>query len=313
MQREGVGVMDMSLSEQGPAATTRAPLRLGQTAVFAITCIIAGFLPVAAGFIPGAVAQLAAGLLITAAFLSVALLARRSSALRGYWEIPLAFFGLALFVLADRYVPHLLVTRILHKPPIPGNPLASTVSGMIAVQLDELLLTVIAVLVVLWISRSSLGSISLRRGRVGRAYLIGIVGFVAFYLLTYRALSHSRFMPVHGTIGLTRYLALTPALLAVVATNAFSEELMFRGLLMSKLNLAFGPYLSTVVQAVIFASWHVGVSYTSSVLVFVVLLVFPLGLFGGYLTRSSGSIFPSSMFHAGTDIPIYLGFLSYVT
>jgi len=55
------------------------------------------------------------------------------------------------------------------------------------------------------------------------------------------------------------------------------------------------------------------VSYTSSVLVFVVLFVFPLGLIGGYLTRSSGSILPSSIFHAGADIPIYLEFLSYVT
>jgi membrane protease YdiL (CAAX protease family) len=68
-----------------------------------------------------------------------------------------------------------------------------------------------------------------------------------------------------------------------------------------------------LVQAVIFASWHIGVSYTASVLVFVVLLVFPLGLLAGYLTRSSGSILPSSILHAGVDIPIYLGFLSYVT
>jgi membrane protease YdiL (CAAX protease family) len=112
---------------------------------------------------------------------------------------------------------------------------------------------------------------------------------------------------VHGTLDFSRYLSLTPALLAVAGTNAFLEELLFRGLLMSKLNIAFGPYLSTFLQAVIFASWHVGITYTPYVLVFVVLYVFPVGLLAGYLTRSSGSILPSWIFHAGVDIPIYPG------
>jgi membrane protease YdiL (CAAX protease family) len=49
---------------------------------------------------------------------------------------------------------------------------------------------------------------------------------------------------------------------------------------MSRLNLVFGPLLATVLQAVVFASWHVGVTYTSST-------------------------------YAGVDMPIYLEFLSY--
>ena len=43
------------------------------------------------------------------------------------------------------------------------------------------------------------------------------------------------------------------------------------------------------------------------------LLIFPIGLITGYLTRSAGSIFPSSILHAGIDMPVYLGFLSYAT
>jgi membrane protease YdiL (CAAX protease family) len=173
--------------------------------------------------------------------------------------------------------------------------------------------TVVAVLLVVRISRSSLASIYVRRGRFGRAYLIGIVGLAGFYIMTFGVLLHSRFMLVHGTFDFGRYLSLTPSLLTAVAANGFLEELMFRGLLMSKLNIAFGPYLATVIQAVIFASWHVGVTYTASALVFIVLFAFPLGLIGGYLTCSSGSIVPSSLFHAGADMPIYLGFLSYVS
>ena len=295
-------------SQAAPAA-----LSTGRRAGLAVVCILAGFLPVAVGYVPGEAARFAIGVLVTAAFLALALWARQRPAWRGSWEIPLAFFGMALFVLADRYVPNFLQTQILHDAPRTSNALASTIVGTMVNGLDELLLTVVAVLVVVMISRGSLRSLYVRKGRWGRAYVVGILGFLAFYVLTFRVLSHTRFMPVHGTVDFSRYLSLTPALLVVVAMNGFLEELMFRGLLMSKLNLAFGPYASTIVQAVIFASWHVGVTYTSSVLVFVVLVVLPLGLIAGYLTRSSGSIFPSAIFHAGADIPIYLGFLSYVS
>src|SRR5581483_11121617 len=110
------------------------------------------------------------------------------------------------------------------------------------------------------------------------SHVIGIVGLIVFYVLTFRVLSRTTFMPEHGVITLARYLSLTPPLLIMVATNGSLEELMFRGLLMSKLNLTFGPVLATFVQAIVFASWHVGVTYTSSALVFIVLFVLPLGL-----------------------------------
>ncbi|MGO4586928.1 CPBP family intramembrane glutamic endopeptidase [Arthrobacter sp. 2RAF6] len=305
----------MEASPSAPRAldVPGAKLTPGRKTIFAVACIVAGFLPVSAGYVPGDAARLACGLVVTIALLALSLLARRSAAVRGYWEIPLAFFGMSLFILADRYVPGFLASQVLHSPPVPGNPLASTVPGTVIIELDELLLTVVAVLVVVWISRSSPASIYVRKGRFGRAYVIGIIGLVGFYVLTFGALSHSRFMPVHGAFDFGRYLSLTPALLAAVAANGFLEELMFRGLLMSRLNLAFGPYLATFIQAAIFASWHVGVTYTASALLFIVLLAFPLGLIGGYLTRNSGSIIPSSLFHAGVDMPIYLGFLSYVS
>jgi hypothetical protein len=39
--------------------------------------------------------------------------------------------------------------------------------------------------------------------------------------------------------------------------------------------------------------------------------VFPLGLIAGYLMRSSNGVICPAIFHAGVDIPIYLGFLTY--
>lgn len=305
--------METSLSGHVTAGGGRPGLSARRKAAFAVVCVVAAFLPAAGGYVPGGIARFIYLLLLTVVMLVLALVARRSRAWGRYWEIPLVFFGMALFWLADNYVPDFLRANVLHIGTTSGNPTASTIFGTVIIQFDELILTVIAVAVVLWISRSSLSSIYVRRGKFGRAYVIGIVGFFAFYVLTFRVLSHFHFLPVHGTIDLNRYLSLTPALVLVAGTNAFLEELFFRGLLMSKLNIAFGPYMATVVQAVIFASWHVGVTYSASVLGFVVLVVFPLGLIAGYLTRSSGSILPGWFFHAGADLAVYLGFLTSVS
>ena len=305
--------MDTSISTPRTIDEPRRALTSGEKAIFAVACIVAGFLPVAAGYVPGGVVRFAYGLIVTIVLLALALLAKRSSTLNRYWQIPLVFFGMALFWLADQYVPDFLRTQVLHVKTISGNPIASTLSGTIIVQLDELVLTVLAVLVVLWITRTPLSSIYVRRGRFGRAYVIGVIGLVALYVLTFRALQHSRFVSFNGTLDFSRYLNLTPALLVVVAANAFLEELFFRGLLMSKLNIAFGPYLATLVQAVIFTSWHAGITYTPFLVAFLIFFIFPVGLIAGYLTRSSGSILPAWLFHMGVDIPLYVGFLSYVS
>jgi membrane protease YdiL (CAAX protease family) len=41
--------------------------------------------------------------------------------------------------------------------------------------------------------------------------------------------------------------------------------------------------------------------------------VFPLGLITGYLMRTTKGIVAPVILHAGTDIPIYIAFLSYVS
>jgi membrane protease YdiL (CAAX protease family) len=63
----------------------------------------------------------------------------------------------------------------------------------------------------------------------------------------------------------------------------------------------------------VFTVAHVGISYTPNALLFLVVFVFPLGLFGGYLMRRTDSALAPVIFHAGADLPIYLSFLSFVT
>lgn len=304
--------MDVSTTAPAAGAERGALLDARQKSLLAVLCVAAGILALSMRYVPGDVTRIIWGLAVAALFLALTLVARRRQALRHYWELPFAFFVLALFVLLDNTLPHYIAISRLHTPPVSGNPLASTVGGTVAVQLVEVVIAVALVVGLTKASGGSLGGISLRWGTAGRALVIGIAGFVLFYGLFLLRPGGSQFFPMHGALTRQSYLALTPALLAIVVSNGFLEELVFRGLFLRKYNAFFGPFLANVTQAAIFALAHVGVSYTPFALLFIALIVFPLGLLLGYLMRSSDGILASTLFHAGADIPIYLAFLSYI-
>jgi len=98
-----------------------------------------------------------------------------------------------------------------------------------------------------------------------------------------------------------------------VISNGFQEEFLFRALFLQRYGIFLGAYLANVVQALVFAFAHLGVTYTPSAVVFTLVAVFPLGLIAGYLMRSSNGVVAPALFHAGLDIPIYLAFLTYVS
>jgi membrane protease YdiL (CAAX protease family) len=309
--------MESSPSKHESAEAQRPPLDTRQKAILAVLCIGAGILTFSAGSLPGSeVAKIAYQVVVTAVFLALALFTRKLAALSRFWELPFAFFVLSVFVVLDTTIPHYVGTSLLHDPPVPGNPLAGSIRGSVIIQLLETVIAIVVAVVLTKASGKDLGSIYLRVGTFGRAFVIGIAGLVLFSVLIGIILSGSyvpRLLPTHGTLTLSHSLALTPALLVLALSNGFLEELLYRGLFLKKYTAFFGPVLANVVQAVIFAYSHFGVSYTPSVLLFIVVFVFPLGLLTGYLMQSSKGILAGSLFHVGADMPIYLAFLSFVS
>jgi membrane protease YdiL (CAAX protease family) len=108
-----------------------------------------------------------------------------------------------------------------------------------------------------------------------------------------------------------RFLALSPPLVLMAFSNAFEEEFLFRGLFLQKYEWLFGPVLANVLQAMVFSIAHTGVTYTPSAIVFIVIIVFPLGLIAGYLMRATSSVLTPAIFHGALDMAIYVTFLSY--
>jgi membrane protease YdiL (CAAX protease family) len=91
-----------------------------------------------------------------------------------------------------------------------------------------------------------------------------------------------------------------------------SEEIWFRALFLKKYGRFLSPFASNLVAAVIFSAFHVQVTYTPFLAVFLVFTL-ALGLVLGFLMQRSQSLLAPAILHAGTDTAIFLGYLSYAS
>ncbi len=275
----------------------KEPTSLISRSVLVVFCLAAGFAYRASvSLIPTGIFEDSFLLGLAALLLTVAVLTRRSQNLRRYWEIPFAFF--------------VFIHDVLHETPSVNNPLASTVLGTVLAQLFGTLSLTLPIILLTKTSGSGLNALFINKKRSWKWLVVGILGFLVFFLLAAFGLSKS-FFPNHG-VTLSRFLALTPALIVLVLCNGLREELWFRGLFLKKYGRFLGPLASNMLAAIIFASFHVQVQYSRSLPIFLAVALIQ-GLVLGYLMQKSGSILAPAVFHAGTDIPIYLAYLSYAS
>jgi membrane protease YdiL (CAAX protease family) len=281
-------------------------------------CLVAGAVPLAARWITDSSASVAVGLLLSAVYFGVALYFRRVDRLRRFWELALAFGTLALVMALNSALPEFVAGSVLHEAPSAGNPFAATVFGTVVVQLVEAAITIVPIVTITLLSGRDLASIYVRRGVAGRWLLLAIAFFALFYVfvLTIPLRPDSfaqRLLPTSGTLTVARLLALTPALVVTALSNGVEEEIVFRGLLLSRFNWFFGAGVANGLQALLFAFAHAGVTYTPSALVFIAIIVLPLGLIAGYLTRATQSVLTPAILHGALDMAIFLAFLSYAS
>jgi membrane protease YdiL (CAAX protease family) len=110
---------------------------------------------------------------------------------------------------------------------------------------------------------------------------------------------------VNTAEGMSKLMAVAPWAALFVLSNAFMEELLFRGILLQRYEALTGKWLALFSTALVFALAHVQVNYAANVWQFV-LMVFGLGLMWGLLMQRSKSIWGSVLFHAGADVAIIL-------
>jgi membrane protease YdiL (CAAX protease family) len=294
----------------------REPTSLISRSVLVAFCLVAGLTYRASvSLIPSGLFEDAFVLGLSGLFLVLSALARRTQDVRKYWAIPFAFF---VFTLAAFFgdgtispLQHLFVRDVLHQTTSTNNPLASTVAGTVLAQLFGTLLLVLPIVLLTRASGADLRSIFIARPSNWWGLLVGIICFLVIYVLAARGRTEA-FFPTNGRVTTSRFISLTPALIVLVLLNGFREELWFRGLFLNKYGRFLSPASSNVLAAVIFTSFHVQVQYAASILPFLGYALIN-GLILGWLMQRTKSILPSLIFHAGTDIPIFLVYLTYAS
>jgi hypothetical protein len=88
----------------------------------------------------------------------------------------------------------------------------------------------------------------------------------------------------HGESGF-----LIPLALMIGATPAICEELLFRGYVQVRMVRSWGPLIGIGIASFLFAAFHMDLVH--------VIAVFPLGLFLGWISWQSGSLFPAMLGH----------------
>lgn len=312
MGNEARGVVSNNSNVQPSGQSTSFTSRGGLVA-FSLAAALAYRASVS--LIPSGVLEDGFVLVLSAFFLALAVLARRRETLRKYWDIPFAFF---VFTIAGFFgdgmispLQHLFVKDVLHQTTSANNPLASTVSGMVWAQLFGTLMMVIPIVLLTKASGSGLRSIFINRPANWWGLAVAFVCFVAIYFLAARGRTEA-FFPTHGVVTSSRFLALTPALVVLVLLNGLREEMWFRGLFLNKYGKFLSPLSSNALAAVIFTSFHVQVQYSASILPFLGYALV-IGLILGWLMQRTKSVLAPAILHAGTDIPIFLVYLSYAS
>jgi membrane protease YdiL (CAAX protease family) len=275
---------------------------LKQLTVLFLLLLICGIsLPSLSGLLIAPFSMVFSGIVIqylaalTVVFFIVSIFLRYRQSLRRHWQIAFAFFIASSALLFDFLV----------------NFPSKTTNGLL---LDMLVSALIIVSVIILLTKASgddFSSIFLKKGNIKLGVIVGIAGFLVFALASI-PLSESLFGGHNLNLG--RVISWIPWIIPIVFLNGVREELLYRGLFLKKYEVVLGAKTSNLLQALIFSLSHsvagVGLNAYTPFIWALVAFTFILGLVWGYIMQRTDSIIGSVLFHAGTDIPVFLGIFS---
>jgi hypothetical protein len=235
---------------------------------------------------------------VSALLLLVAVCLRRSKRLEKYWQIFFALFILLVALTVSLVFGSFLFDSLGAKDSVPV--------GWALPKLNETILIVLVVILFTRLSGGSLGSIYIQKGNLKLGLIIGIATFV---LAAAGSIPMANLLFAGNNLTLARVVPWIPWILITVLSNGTLEEVLFRGLFLRKLEPFVGKFFSNFLIAIVFTVLHQGSSYTSDQYIFLA-VTFPLALAWGYLMQKTDSVWASILFHAGMDIPIFLGIFS---
>lgn len=232
---------------------------------------------------------------LTAFFLVVALVLRKSRSLAQYERPAYAFFIASAALL-------FLSTGVLNI----RVPTADPMKEIALDKLSQFLHIVPLILALTLIPGNDLKSIFLAKGNLRAGLIFGGVSFGVWAVLAYLVQA--------GASGFPRLSASTILfMLLFVFCNAIMEELWFRGIFLKGYEVAVGRLAAIIITSIPFGASHVNATYEfpGGGVVFGI-VVFALGVVGAYSMFKTRSIVGSVLFHAGYDLVIIVPILNSV-
>ncbi len=239
-------------------------------------------------------------ILVPVPFLASIVLLRRSKRSEKYFQALLAFFIAALAFALEQVVVGAVWPRYRE------GVLPSSVDGIVFQKILSTVLIAASIVLLTMFSGNSITSIYLKKGKLRRGLIIGVATFL-FFLAT--AIPSSTMLFGGRDLTGERVISWLPWILAFVFANGLREELWYRGLFLKKYEAVLGAGTANLLQAVIFSVSHLGSHYTPALLIFLA-ITFLLGLAFGAVAQKTDSLLGSILFHAGTDVPVVLGYFS---
>jgi len=213
---------------------------------------------------------------------------RVSKEFRAYSEVAFVYFVAAVALFTAGFVGDWTLA-------LSGNPLESP-AGFAALKLGEDLAIVVTIVALILLIRRRLSSLFLTKGNLRLGLIVGLFSFAGLTILGLAITSASG-------VPWDRILVLLPIFGSVVIADGITEELLFRGLFLKRLEPFLGPRWANIVTAAVFSLAHLQVEFAPSVPVFLV-VVFLLGVLWGWIMQRTGSLLAPALFHAGADMLI---------
>jgi len=215
----------------------------------------------------------------------------RTESFNQWRPVSLAFFAAAFAFLVAWWVSDPLMKLF--------GFTTDSVPGIAFMKLFDAIPIVATVILIARLGGLKPSDLYLQPGKLKAWLIVGVVAFAAFTVL-FLLQAKDQNLPAN------LLLAYAPWTLLFVFSNAFMEELHFRGLLLKPFERLLGRHPANLCIALFFTLSHAPVQYTPDILVFLVIL-FVLALAWGHVIQKTESLWGSVLFHAGADLMIIVG------
>lgn len=238
--------------------------------------------------------RVALRVLMPAVTLAGWLISARVERLQKYQGLVSGFFAVSLGLLLAFFVGDLPLKWL--------DLTTTTIKGIAVAKFSESLPIMLTILIFHFASGGKAEGLFLKGGRLKFGLISSAVGVLI--LLSIVSLQ------VLG-LGLTwaRIAPALPWILIFIFSNAFLEELWFRGQFLKKLEPLTGQVSAILLTSLVFGVVHISSTYVIDILSFIG-VTFGLGLLWSWLMFKSDSIWPAVVIHAAGDVLIMIGFLA---